>query len=110
MYVDHTGHYAATDKTSEGRTRLLRSADQLKDQTYYLSSCSESQLSRVSFVPPSSPRFCNACSVQLNPPLLSSLLSSNETSMFIKGLVPPRQLDKIDRGARAGQKVPIAHS
>jgi hypothetical protein len=68
MYVDHTGHYAATDKTSEGRTRLLRSADQLKDQTYYLSSCSESQLSRVSFVPPSSPRFCNACSVQLNPP------------------------------------------
>ncbi|KAG7580008.1 hypothetical protein FFLO_00216 [Filobasidium floriforme] len=44
-----TGHYAATDKTSEGRTRLLRSADQLKDQTYYLSSCSESQLSRALF-------------------------------------------------------------
>lgn len=48
MNVDATGHYAATDKTPEGRTRLLRSADQLKDQTYYLSSCSESQLSRVS--------------------------------------------------------------
>jgi hypothetical protein len=108
MYVDHTGHYAATDKTSEGRTRLLRSADQLKDQTYYLSSCSESQLSRVSFVPPSSPRFCNACSVQLNPPkfLVFPFLEQN----VHVHQSPPRQLDEIDRGARAGQKVPIAHS
>jgi tRNA U34 2-thiouridine synthase MnmA/TrmU len=48
MKMSVTGHYAATDKTPEGRTRLLRSADELKDQTYYLSSCSESQLSRVS--------------------------------------------------------------
>lgn len=79
MNVDATGHYAATDKTPEGRTRLLRSADQLKDQTYYLSSCSESQLSRVSSVPPSFPRFCNACSVQLNSPnfLVFPLLEQN---------------------------------
>lgn len=50
---DDTGHYAATEKTPQGRTRLLRSADELKDQTYYLSSCTETQLSRVS-LPPSS--------------------------------------------------------
>jgi hypothetical protein len=43
-----TGHYAATDRTSTGRTRLLRSADRTKDQTYYLSGCSEAQMSRVS--------------------------------------------------------------
>ena len=44
----YIGHYAATDKTPAGRTRLLRSVDELKDQTYYLSSCTESQLSRAS--------------------------------------------------------------
>jgi tRNA U34 2-thiouridine synthase MnmA/TrmU len=44
-----TGHYASTKKTSTGRTRLIRPVDPAKDQTYYLSSCSESQLSRALF-------------------------------------------------------------
>lgn len=43
-----TGHYARVDWTEGGRTKLLRSADMTKDQTYYLSSVPEAQLSRVS--------------------------------------------------------------
>lgn len=43
-----TGHYAKVDWTEGGRTKLLRSADATKDQTYYLSSVPEAQLSRVS--------------------------------------------------------------
>lgn len=42
-----TGHYAKVDWTEGGRTKLLRSADSTKDQTYYLSSVPEAQLSRV---------------------------------------------------------------
>lgn len=43
-----TGHYARVDWMSGGRTKLMRSADWTKDQTYYLSSVPEAQLSRVS--------------------------------------------------------------
>lgn len=43
-----TGHYARVEWRAGGRTKLLRSADGTKDQTYYLSSVPEAQLSRVS--------------------------------------------------------------
>lgn len=42
-----TGHYAKVGWTEGERTKLLRSADRTKDQTYYLSSVPEAQLSRV---------------------------------------------------------------
>ncbi|KAI5449349.1 hypothetical protein NCC49_004754 [Naganishia albida] len=44
-----TGHYARVDWTEGGRTKLMRSADGTKDQTYYLSSVPEAQLSRALF-------------------------------------------------------------
>jgi tRNA U34 2-thiouridine synthase MnmA/TrmU len=41
------GHYAGVDRSVPGRTRLIRSIDPIKDQTYYLSSVAESKLSQV---------------------------------------------------------------
>ncbi len=43
-----TGHYAQA-KTIRGRTKLLRSADLVKDQTYFLSQLSQNQVSRALF-------------------------------------------------------------
>ncbi len=42
-----SGHYAAIDRSTPGRTRLLRARDPIKDQSYYLSSVPEAQLARV---------------------------------------------------------------
>lgn len=47
-----TGHYAKVHWSEGGRTKLLSSADVTKDQTYYLSSVPEAQLSRVSLALP----------------------------------------------------------
>jgi tRNA-specific 2-thiouridylase len=44
-----TGHYAATDIDAEGRTRLLRGADESKDQSYFLYRLSQYQVSRAVF-------------------------------------------------------------
>jgi tRNA-specific 2-thiouridylase len=44
------GHYAGVDRSVPGRTRLIRSIDPIKDQTYYLSSVAESKLSQVGSV------------------------------------------------------------
>ncbi|KAJ9119027.1 hypothetical protein QFC22_003517 [Naganishia vaughanmartiniae] len=44
-----TGHYARVGWMEGGRTKLMRSADWTKDQTYYLSSVPEAQLSRALF-------------------------------------------------------------
>ncbi|KAK6906472.1 tRNA (5-methylaminomethyl-2-thiouridylate)-methyltransferase [Kwoniella mangroviensis CBS 8507] len=41
-----TGHYGHVDHTS-GQSRLMRAKDRTKDQTYYLSQMSESQLNRT---------------------------------------------------------------
>ncbi len=43
-----TGHYASI-KQENGKIQLLRSADPIKDQTYFLSYLSQKQLSRVLF-------------------------------------------------------------
>lgn len=43
------GHYAGLDHTPRGRTRLVRSHDPQKDQTYYLSSVPEEQLAKAVF-------------------------------------------------------------
>ncbi len=43
-----TGHYART-KRVRGRTKLLCSSDRVKDQTYFLSQLSQSQISRAMF-------------------------------------------------------------
>lgn len=50
LEADHlaTGHYARLGRT-DGRVRLLRAADQNKDQTYFLAGLKESQLERVLF-------------------------------------------------------------
>ncbi|MBV8464886.1 MAG: tRNA 2-thiouridine(34) synthase MnmA [Burkholderiales bacterium] len=44
-----TGHYAATDVDADGRTRLLRGADESKDQSYFLYRLSQYQVSRAEF-------------------------------------------------------------
>ncbi|QNM97232.1 tRNA 2-thiouridine(34) synthase MnmA [Chitinimonas koreensis] len=44
-----TGHYAATDLDADGRTRLLRGADEGKDQSYFLYRLSQYQVSRALF-------------------------------------------------------------
>ena len=45
------GHYARLERTGSS-TKLYRAADDLKDQSYYLSSVTEAQLSRVSSLVP----------------------------------------------------------
>lgn len=44
-----TGHYAGTEWTSEGRVKLVRSSDETKDQTYYLSSVPEEKIQHAIF-------------------------------------------------------------
>ncbi|MBV8656285.1 MAG: tRNA 2-thiouridine(34) synthase MnmA [Burkholderiales bacterium] len=44
-----TGHYADTDIGPDGRTRLLRGADESKDQSYFLYRLSQYQVSRAMF-------------------------------------------------------------
>lgn len=44
-----TGHYAQLSKDDEGRTLLMRAADENKDQTYFLCNLSEQQISRAAF-------------------------------------------------------------
>ncbi|WP_374357047.1 tRNA 2-thiouridine(34) synthase MnmA, partial [Chitinimonas sp.] len=44
-----TGHYAAVDIDADGRTRLLRGADQSKDQSYFLYRLNQYQVSRAVF-------------------------------------------------------------
>lgn len=44
-----TGHYARTERGPAGETRLLRAADEHKDQTYFLWRVGESALSRALF-------------------------------------------------------------
>jgi len=44
-----TGHYAATDIGPDGRTRLLRGADESKDQSYFLYRLSQYQVARALF-------------------------------------------------------------
>jgi tRNA-specific 2-thiouridylase len=44
-----TGHYAATDMGVDGKTRLLRGADETKDQSYFLYRLSQYQVSRAIF-------------------------------------------------------------
>ena len=44
-----TGHYARIRQDEDGRYRLHRGADQSKDQTYFLFSLTQDQLSRASF-------------------------------------------------------------
>lgn len=43
-----TGHYARTERR-EGKTLMIRAADQNKDQTYFLNQLSQEQISRVLF-------------------------------------------------------------
>ncbi len=43
-----TGHYARTD-VRRGKTRLLRAADPVKDQTYFLSQMTQAQVARAVF-------------------------------------------------------------
>ena len=44
-----TGHYARIEQDDRGRFHLHRGADQAKDQTYFLFSLTQEQLSRASF-------------------------------------------------------------
>lgn len=44
-----TGHYARTERTEDGRIRLLRGADRDKDQTYFLFDLTQEQLARSLF-------------------------------------------------------------
>lgn len=44
-----TGHYAANRVRADGRTELLRAADQSKDQTYFLYRLSQQQVSHAVF-------------------------------------------------------------
>lgn len=44
-----TGHYARTDVGSDGKTRLLRAADEHKDQTYFLWRVGNERLARALF-------------------------------------------------------------
>ncbi len=44
-----TGHYARIDRDDEGRYHLYRGADNSKDQTYFLFSLTQEQLSRAAF-------------------------------------------------------------
>ncbi|WP_373974682.1 tRNA 2-thiouridine(34) synthase MnmA [Chitinibacter sp. SCUT-21] len=44
-----TGHYAKTRLRSDGRTEMLRAADQSKDQTYFLYRLSQEQISHAVF-------------------------------------------------------------
>jgi len=44
-----TGHYARTAVSSDGVTSLVRSADPIKDQTYFLSALSQSQVRAANF-------------------------------------------------------------
>jgi len=44
-----TGHYARLKKATDGRMRLLRGVDPVKDQSYFLARLSQSQLSRAVF-------------------------------------------------------------
>lgn len=44
-----TGHYARTARGADGRWRLLRSADERKDQTYMLHQLSQAQLAAARF-------------------------------------------------------------
>ncbi|MFV0556227.1 MAG: tRNA 2-thiouridine(34) synthase MnmA [Lactovum sp.] len=44
-----TGHYARLKRDEQGKTYLLRGKDDNKDQTYFLSQLSESQLKKVLF-------------------------------------------------------------
>ncbi|MEZ5293397.1 MAG: tRNA 2-thiouridine(34) synthase MnmA [Vicinamibacterales bacterium] len=44
-----TGHYARIEPTAEGRLRLLRGRDPLKDQSYFLFSLTQAQLGQARF-------------------------------------------------------------
>lgn len=44
-----TGHYAGTDIDADGKTRLLRGADETKDQSYFLYRLSQYQVARAVF-------------------------------------------------------------
>lgn len=44
-----TGHYAQVEKQADGTVKMLRGVDNNKDQTYFLSQLSQSQLSKVMF-------------------------------------------------------------
>ncbi len=44
-----TGHYVQTDYAADGRVRLLRGADQNKDQSYFLHTLSQKQLAHALF-------------------------------------------------------------
>lgn len=44
-----TGHYARTTRTADGRWRLLRAADERKDQTYMLHQLDQAQLAAARF-------------------------------------------------------------
>ena len=44
-----TGHYARITRDDDGRYRLYRGADKTKDQTYFLFSLTQAQLSRAAF-------------------------------------------------------------
>jgi len=44
-----TGHFAGVEQRADGRFHLLRAKDENKDQTYFLSSVTQSQLSRAMF-------------------------------------------------------------
>jgi tRNA-specific 2-thiouridylase len=44
-----TGHYARVDRSADGRWLLRRGADPTKDQSYFLASLTQAQLSRASF-------------------------------------------------------------
>lgn len=44
-----TGHYARVEKGENGRFRILRAADQAKDQSYFLCRLSQAQLARQMF-------------------------------------------------------------
>jgi hypothetical protein len=85
-----TGHYARVDWTEGGRTKLMRSADATKDQTYYLSSVPEAQLSRVS-------------------DLLYSRIKRSSYLVSGTGVVPTRWI-REDRGSHIGREVRFAHS
>jgi tRNA U34 2-thiouridine synthase MnmA/TrmU len=86
-----TGHYARVDWMSGGRTKLMRSADWTKDQTYYLSSVPEAQLSRVSHRVTTRSKDLQESHVSYR-----SLLFCGSS-----GPVSPRQLEK-DTSARVG--------
>jgi tRNA-uridine 2-sulfurtransferase len=44
-----TGHYARVERTAEGRFRLLRGKDPLKDQSYFLFALTQAQLAHAAF-------------------------------------------------------------